>query len=124
LQRVANLALCGPPPNAVDTLTGGMNDRQNKNASDLEILKVCRSLTAETGEDVKRPELVFGRHLLSKKELAVAIGVSTRTIDNWIAQKRIPFLRLSARLIRFNLERVMAALARYEIKEIGAYRRV
>jgi excisionase family DNA binding protein len=101
-----------------------MNDRQNKNASDLEIRKPSRSLTAETGADVKSRELIFGRHLLSKKELAVAIGVSARTIDNWIAQKRIPFLRLSARLIRFNLERVMTALARYEIKEIGAYRQL
>jgi excisionase family DNA binding protein len=64
----------------------------------------------------------LGRHFLSKQELALAIGVSPRTIDNWMAQKRIPFLRLSARLIKFNLERVKAALARYEIKEVGACR--
>jgi excisionase family DNA binding protein len=61
-----------------------------------------------------------GRHLLSKQELALALGVSPRTIDNWMAQRRIPFIRLSARLIRFDLERVKAALARYEIKEVGA----
>jgi excisionase family DNA binding protein len=62
----------------------------------------------------------LGRQFLSKQELALVIGVSPRTIDNWIAQKRIPFIRLSARLIKFNLERVKAALARYEIKEVGA----
>jgi excisionase family DNA binding protein len=62
----------------------------------------------------------LGRHFLSKQELALVIGVSPRTIDNWMAQKRIPFIRLSARLIKFNLERVKAALARYEIKEVGA----
>jgi excisionase family DNA binding protein len=64
----------------------------------------------------------LGRHFLSKQELALVIGVSPRTIDKWIAQKRIPFIRLSARLIKFNLERVKAALARYEIKEVGAPR--
>jgi len=64
----------------------------------------------------------LGRHFLSKQELALVIGVSARTIDNWMAQKRIPFIRLSARLIKFNLQRVKAALARYEIKEVGARR--
>jgi excisionase family DNA binding protein len=63
-----------------------------------------------------------GRHLLTKQELALAVGVSPRTIDNWMAQRRIPFIRISARLIRFDLERVKAALARYEIKEVGARR--
>jgi excisionase family DNA binding protein len=64
----------------------------------------------------------WGRHFLSKQELALSIGVSPRTIDSWMAQKRIPFIRLSARLIKFNLERVKAALARYEVKEVGARR--
>ena len=64
----------------------------------------------------------WGRHFLSKRELAHAVGVSPRTIDNWMVQKRIPFIRLSARLIKFNLDRVKAALTRYEVKEIGARR--
>jgi hypothetical protein len=46
--------------------------------------------------------------------------VSERTIDNWLAQKRIPRLRLSNRLTRFNLPKVEAALGRYEIREVGA----
>jgi excisionase family DNA binding protein len=62
----------------------------------------------------------IAKRLHSKLEVAVAINVSPRTVDNWMAQKRIPFLKLSARLIRFDLERVQAALGRYEIKEIGA----
>ena len=64
----------------------------------------------------------LGCHFLSKQELALAVGVSPRTIDNWMAQRRIPFIRLSARLIKFNLERVKTALGRYEIKEVGALR--
>lgn len=60
------------------------------------------------------------KRLHSKRELAVLFGVSQRTVDNWVAQKRIPRLRLSARLTRFNLARVEAALARFEVKEVGA----
>ena len=62
------------------------------------------------------------KRLLSKKELAALLNISERTVDNWCAQKRIPRLRLSARLTRFSLPRVEAALARYEIKEVGARR--
>ena len=61
----------------------------------------------------------ISKRLLSKKELACALGVSTRTIENWLSQKRIPQLRLSARLTRFSLPKVEAALARYEIREVG-----
>ena len=32
------------------------------------------------------------KHLLSKRELAAILGVSERTIENWLAEKRIlPF---------------------------------
>ena len=62
------------------------------------------------------------KRLLSKRELAAALGVSSRTIENWLAQKRIPRLRLSARLTRFSLPRVEAALNRYEIREVEARR--
>jgi excisionase family DNA binding protein len=79
-----------------------------------------KSVAGETGASTVREGQTLGRHFLSKQELAAAVGVSPRTIDSWMAQKRIPFLRLSTRLIRFNLERVKAALARYEIREVGA----
>jgi excisionase family DNA binding protein len=61
----------------------------------------------------------YPRRLLSKRELASVIGVSARTIEAWLAERRIPQIQLSSRLTRFNLERVEAALARYEIKEVG-----
>ena len=60
--------------------------------------------------------------LLSKREIAAVFGVSPRTIENWIAQKRIPLLKLSARLTRFSLPKVEAALNRYEVKEVGVRR--
>ena len=60
--------------------------------------------------------------LLSKRELAAILSVSERTIENWLAEKRIPRLRLSARLTRFSLSKVEAALNRYEVKEVGTRR--
>jgi len=59
------------------------------------------------------------KRLLSKRELAHSLGVSPRTIENWLAEKRIPRLRLSSRLTRFSLPKVEAALARYEVREVG-----
>jgi predicted DNA-binding transcriptional regulator AlpA len=58
-------------------------------------------------------------HLSCKREVAATCGVSERTVDDWLAKKMIPRLRLSARLTRFDLPKVLVALGRYEIKEIG-----
>ncbi len=87
---------------------------------EYEVCEPSKSVAAVNGANNASSGQLVGRHFFSKQELALAIGVSPRTIDNWTAQKRIPFIRLSARLIKFNLERVKAALARYEIKEVGA----
>lgn len=62
------------------------------------------------------------KRLHSKHETAFSMGVSPRTLDAWVAEKRIPFIRLSPRLTRFDLERVKAALDRYEVREIGGRR--
>ena len=43
--------------------------------------------------------------LLSKKQLAERIGVSARTLDTWIEQRRIPYLKIG-RTVRFSLSEV------------------
>ena len=57
--------------------------------------------------------------LLKRPQLARAINVSLRTIDNWQKQKRIPFLKLSARCVRYHLPSVLRALRKFEIRETG-----
>jgi hypothetical protein len=57
--------------------------------------------------------------LLKRPQLARAINVSARTVDNWQKQKRIPFLKLSARCVRYHLPSVLAALRKFEIREVG-----
>jgi phage terminase Nu1 subunit (DNA packaging protein) len=53
-----------------------------------------------------------------KCDLAREFSVSLRTIDTWIAQKKIPVLKLSSRLVRFDLDAVRKALDRYTVKEV------
>ena len=57
--------------------------------------------------------------LLKRPQLARAINVSQRTLDNWQKHKRIPYLKLSARCVRYHLPSVIAALRKFEVKEAG-----
>ena len=57
--------------------------------------------------------------LVNKKIVARAASVSPRTIDNWIRQKRIPFLRISKRCVRFRVRDVLRALDAFTVKEAG-----
>jgi hypothetical protein len=59
-----------------------------------------------------------GPPLVNKKAVAKAASVSCRCVDNWMREKRIPFLKLSARCVRFEINRVLAALRRFELKEV------
>jgi hypothetical protein len=56
--------------------------------------------------------------LVNKQQVARAASVSMRSVDNLIAQRKIPVIRLSPRCIRFHLPSVLAALRKFEIKEV------
>jgi len=47
---------------------------------------------------------------IRKEELARRLGVSARTIDNWISKRMIPVIATSQRLHLFDVEEVRAAL--------------
>jgi excisionase family DNA binding protein len=57
--------------------------------------------------------------LVDKKIVAADLGVGTRTIERWVASRRIPFIRLGHRQLRFQLDAVRRAVARWETKEIA-----
>jgi phage terminase Nu1 subunit (DNA packaging protein) len=56
--------------------------------------------------------------LVTKRTVAKAAAVSTRTIENWTRQKMIPVVRLGKRCVRFHLASVITALRRMEIQEV------
>ena len=47
--------------------------------------------------------------LLSKRQLAERLGVTSRTIDTWMAQQRIPYLKIG-RSVRFSFDEVSSHL--------------
>jgi len=57
--------------------------------------------------------------LVKKSVIARATSASVRTVENWQRQKKIPFVKLSPRCVRFHLPSVLAALRKFEIKEAG-----
>ena len=58
--------------------------------------------------------------LLNKRGLAEALGLpSTRIIDSWVRKRMIPSIRAGWRTRLFDLERVRAALDKFEIREVG-----
>jgi predicted DNA-binding transcriptional regulator AlpA len=55
--------------------------------------------------------------LVRKRELAKALGVSPRTIDDWVARRIIPYLAMSSRLHLFDPVQVRQVIvARFGLK--------
>ncbi len=55
--------------------------------------------------------------LIKKQELANRLSVSPRTIDNWVAKRIIPFIRVGTRFYLYDFEAVLAAIRKhYEVE--------
>jgi len=52
--------------------------------------------------------------LLRKRELAQQLGISKRTLDVWMAQGRVPFLKIG-RSVRFRLSDVLEKLNAFRV---------
>jgi excisionase family DNA binding protein len=59
-------------------------------------------------------------YTVDMKGLSSDTGIPTRTIQTLMRRRKIPFLKLGYRTLRFQPEKVKAALAKLEIKEVGA----
>jgi hypothetical protein len=61
----------------------------------------------------------FTGELLTKAQLAEKLNLHKRGIESLMKARKIPFMRVSNKIVRFSWPRVEAALAGYEIKAIG-----
>jgi hypothetical protein len=63
------------------------------------------------------PKLYDARRkpLVRRKAIQARYGISSRCLDNWMKQRKIPFLKIG-RVLLFNVEKCDAALERFEIK--------
>ncbi|WP_009959114.1 hypothetical protein [Verrucomicrobium spinosum] len=58
--------------------------------------------------------------LLTKEELMEALGFpSTRMVDELMRKRKIPYLRLGHKTVRFDLPKVLSAIQKLEVKEAG-----
>lgn len=48
--------------------------------------------------------------LIKKSQLAMRLSVSSRTIDNWVANRIIPYIQISRGFNRFDYDAVITAL--------------
>jgi hypothetical protein len=70
-------------------------------------------------KDPTEPPTGWPALIITKPELARELRVSVRTVENMMAQRIIPFIRATKRSVRFHLPRVLEALEKREIREIG-----
>jgi excisionase family DNA binding protein len=56
--------------------------------------------------------------LLTKQQLADRLGLKVRGIESLVGARKIPALRISGRCVRFSWPRVLAALNKFEMKEV------
>jgi hypothetical protein len=45
------------------------------------------------------------------------LGISPRTLDNWVCQKMVPFSKLPSGLIRFRRSQLLAFLDKHQVVE-------
>jgi hypothetical protein len=55
---------------------------------------------------------------VSKPAICLRYGVCSRTIENWMRSKMVPFLRIGKRGVRFDPEACDRALSRFIVKEV------
>jgi excisionase family DNA binding protein len=79
-------------------------------------------MAVEDKPEVEHSDDQYGRHLyeryLKKREIAEILGTSTRSIENLMARRVIPFTRVGGQP-RFRLKDVERALERYTVKEVS-----
>jgi predicted DNA-binding transcriptional regulator AlpA len=64
-------------------------------------------LTASGSGEISQPNII------RRQELAKRLAVSTRTIDNWMAKRLIPYLQISPRFYLYEFDAVLAALKKH-----------
>lgn len=63
---------------------------------------------------------IQAENFLTKEQLRVRLNLpSIRKIDDMMKRRMIPFLKWGSRTVRFDWEKVQAALAKFESKALG-----
>jgi hypothetical protein len=63
--------------------------------------------------------LVFPDGTTNRQGVAAHFGVCLRTVDDWVASRKIPYQRRSARMLRFKIAEVEKALSKLNVRELA-----
>ena len=62
----------------------------------------------------------YPAEFLTKEQLRERLNLpSTRMVDELMRRRKIPYLKLGAKTVRFDFEKVKAALEKFEHKAVG-----
>ncbi len=71
---------------------------------------------------IKAELITMNTKLLTKKDVAAMLQVSTRTIENLVRRRDLPVIRLGARLVRFEPEGIVKAVRNHTVNGFEKYR--
>jgi hypothetical protein len=54
--------------------------------------------------------------LMDKKDVARAFGVTVKAVDKWVSEKKIPYIKISAKCVRFRPTAIQGYLNTRTIK--------
>ena len=60
----------------------------------------------------------MAEQLINKRQLAERLNLQVRGVESLMKARKIPFMRLTNKIVRFSWPRVEAALNGYELKPI------
>ena len=69
--------------------------------------------------DVLGLDAAINAALVNTTTMAKMAGVSNRTLQAWVKERRVPAIKLGKRCIRFDPPRVLAALRKFTIREVS-----
>jgi excisionase family DNA binding protein len=73
---------------------------------------------SSTGKKTDLVSDLYSDKLLTSSQLAAYLQVTRRTIEIWKAQRKIPFVAVTARCHRFRIREVERALDRFAVSEV------
>jgi excisionase family DNA binding protein len=59
---------------------------------------------------------IGAQEILNKPEAAAFLRIKKRTLDAWMKQRRIPFLKLPSGTVRFRKDQLLDFISQFEVR--------
>jgi predicted DNA-binding transcriptional regulator AlpA len=59
---------------------------------------------------------MFMEKLMDKRAVALAFGVTVKAVDKWVCEKKIPYIKISAKCVRFRASAIQGYLNTRTVK--------